>query len=82
MIMYISMLHKRIKSNNTQNVKLLDNMHEGLLILSKTDKTTMFCNKSAQKFLTRSINTKNTTLLPTNVQNPRQEETASKHNEE
>ena len=47
MMMYISMLHKRIKSNNTQNVKLLDNMHEGLLILSKTDKATMFCNKSA-----------------------------------
>ena len=39
-----------------QNVKLLDGMHEGLLVVSKKDKDLLFCNKPAQKLLTGAIN--------------------------
>lgn len=34
---YISELHKEMHTTNTENVKLLNGMHEGLLILSKSD---------------------------------------------
>ena len=33
---YISDLHHELHTTNTENVKLLDGMHEGLLILSKS----------------------------------------------
>ena len=35
-----------------ENAKLLDGMHEGLLILSKKERRTMFCNNTADKLLT------------------------------
>ena len=44
-ILYISTLHVRIKAFNVENIKLLDGMHESLLILSKTNNRVMFCNK-------------------------------------
>ena len=54
-IIYISDLNMRLKTVNSQNVKMLDGMHEGILILSKAEQTTMFCNKSAQRLLQRAI---------------------------
>ena len=50
-LLYISSLHSRMKSSNVENTKLLDAMHEGLLILSKADNESMFCNFPAQKLL-------------------------------
>ena len=45
-ILYISILHGKMKTQNDENIKLLDGMHEGLLILSKKDeKRIIFCNK-------------------------------------
>ena len=49
-IEHVSSLYQRLKFTNVENVKLLNGMHEGLLILSKPDsvltglRTTMFCN--------------------------------------
>ena len=34
--LYISTLHLKMKRLNAENINLLDGMHEGLLILSKT----------------------------------------------
>ena len=45
LVLYISSLQMRMKSFNMENIKLLDGMHEGLLILTKSDKKIMFCNK-------------------------------------
>jgi hypothetical protein len=56
--LYISQLHQRMKTLNTANIKLLNGMHEGLLILSKaetSDYSIMFCNKSAAKVFTGAI---------------------------
>ena len=44
LILYISELHNRMNILNESNIKLLDGMHEGLLILSKTTNLSMFCN--------------------------------------
>ena len=38
-------LQTKLKDLNGENIKLLDGMHEGLLILSKSNKNVMFCNK-------------------------------------
>ena len=47
-LLYISQLHNTMKTVNIENVKLLDGMHEGLLILLKSDpQRPMFCNKTA-----------------------------------
>jgi len=50
-IQYICELHNRIKGYNLENIRLLDGMHEGLLILTKSSKSVMFCNKPSQKLL-------------------------------
>ena len=34
-ILYISILHGKMKTQNDENIKLLDGMHEGLLILQE-----------------------------------------------
>ena len=34
--LYISTLHQKLKRLNAENINLLDGMHEGLLILTKT----------------------------------------------
>ena len=41
----------KITSTNKANIKLLDGMHESVLILSKTTKEIIFFNKPAQKLL-------------------------------
>ena len=55
MFLYISSLHSRMRSFNVENTKLLDAMHEGLLILSKADNESMFCNFPAQKLLNGAV---------------------------
>ena len=54
-LLYISSMHSRMKSSNVENTKLLDAMHEGLLILSKADNESMFCNFPAQKLLKSAL---------------------------
>ena len=46
-VIYISSMHTRMKIFNLENIKLLDGMHEGLLILSKSTSASIFCNKPA-----------------------------------
>lgn len=58
LVKYVNGLHERIKVSNFESVKLLDGMHEGLLILSRDNQkicSTMFCNFSAQKLLVKAI---------------------------
>ena len=55
LIIQIGRLHSKLKTAICENTKLLDGMHEGLLILSK-DKTIMFCNKPAKKLLIGAVN--------------------------
>lgn len=55
-INYISKLQEIMKVTNFENIKLLDGMHEGLLILSLAEpRQALFCNKSAHKLLQRSV---------------------------
>ena len=65
LLIYIQTLHRRMRTFNFENVKLLDGMHEGLLILQKPPASMnsmrlaneiMFCNRSAEKLLTNLIN--------------------------
>ena len=44
-LVYIFQLQTKLRDLNVENIKLLDGMHEGLLILSKSNKNVMFCNK-------------------------------------
>ena len=62
LLIYISLLHRRMKTVNVENVKLLDGMHEGLLIVQKSASSMhtltsdiIFCNRSAEKLLTNLI---------------------------
>ena len=63
LLMYIAQLHRRMKNLNCENVKMLDGMHEGLLIVQKSTTNSMrtltndimFCNRSAEKLLTNLI---------------------------
>ena len=40
-----------------QNIKLLDGMHEGILILKKNDHSAMFCNYAALKVVSNLSST-------------------------
>ena len=61
--LYISTLHQKLKRLNAENINLLDGMHEGLLILTKTNTSVqeaikdkiLFCNRSAEKLLSRAV---------------------------
>ena len=59
LLQYITTLHGRLETMNFENIRLLDGMHEGLLILNKTTpeqkREVMFCNNSAQKLLNKAI---------------------------
>jgi len=60
LFLYITKLHNQMKDTVAENMKLLDGMHEGLLILHKDPKTPdknkiMFCNRPAQKLLKGAI---------------------------
>ena len=47
-MLYMSDLHFKMKIMNIENAKLLDGMHEGVLILSKSNsQRPLFCNKTA-----------------------------------
>ena len=50
-IILIMQLQSKIASTNAANIKLLDGMHEGVLILSKTSKEIFYKNKPAQELL-------------------------------
>ena len=57
-IHYIKSLYEKLSFTIQENTKLLNGMHEGLLILEKQDdcededQHVMFCNKHAKKLLT------------------------------
>ena len=56
LIRYITSIHLRMKTQNESNAKLLDGMHEGLLILSKAqDKKLLFSNNPIEKFINAAI---------------------------
>ena len=44
-----------LDSTNAENVKLLDQMHEGVLIFAKDTHEIIFCNNPAQKLLSRFV---------------------------
>ena len=52
---YVSKLHNTVKTTNMENAKLLDGMHEGILILSKKERRAMFCNSPAEKLLSQYL---------------------------
>ena len=58
LFVYIASLHDRMRRMILQNAKLLNGMHEGLLILSKLDQSILFVNRPAQKLLTSVIDFK------------------------
>jgi len=43
-VAYIFQLQNKISSTNSENCKLLDGMHEGVLIISQTTQKIIFCN--------------------------------------
>ena len=51
MIKYMEILQMRLQELNIGNTKLLDGMHEGLLILSQSTNQVLFSNKPSQKLL-------------------------------
>ena len=54
-IRYIFQLQSKIAQTNAENIRLLDGMHEGVLILHKRTNDIIFCNKPAQQLLSRFI---------------------------
>ena len=70
LLIYITELHTKLTTTNRENEKLLDGMHEGLLILSKKDRLTMFCNKPAQKLLSNFLGSIGTVITQENLKNP------------
>jgi len=64
---YISKLHNTVKTTNMENAKLLDGMHEGLLILSKKERRTMFCNNTADKLLSLYLGAESETIQDSNL---------------
>ena len=56
-IVYIQDLHMKLTSVNADNFKLLNGMHEGLLILNKNEDFSqiMFCNTPVMKLITASM---------------------------
>ena len=51
LVIFISRLQEKRKNSDMQNVRLLDGMHEGLLILNKADNAMMLSNFTAVKIL-------------------------------
>ena len=57
-IQYVNQLNLSLKLTNSENVKLLNNMHEGLMILSKPTsqldgkRTLLSCNRAADRVFT------------------------------
>ena len=55
LLFYVAELTKKLQVANYQNIRLLDGMHEGVLIISKTEQRVMFCNQPAQKLLNGAL---------------------------
>ena len=52
-----------LDSTNEENVKLLDAMHEGVLILDKKNQSVLFCNQPVKKLISNFVgNTKEKVL--------------------
>ena len=69
-VIYISRLHTKLTTTNKENEKLLDGMHEGVLILSKKERLTMFCNKPAQKLLSNFLDVTGTIVGERSLRQP------------
>ena len=55
-IRQISQLNMQLRTLNEQNAKLLDGMHEGLIIISKKkEHRVLYSNKPIQKFINAAI---------------------------
>ena len=54
-VIYVKELEGSLDSTNKENVKLLDAMHEGVLIVDRSTKQVLFCNQPAEKLLTQFI---------------------------
>lgn len=50
-IIYISQLHATLEFTNSEHIKLLNGMHEGVLIFNDTQDQFVFCNRQAKKIL-------------------------------
>ena len=58
-IVHIASIHEKLNSTNKENMKLLNGMHEGVLILNagpgniehQSNNSVMFCNKPALKLV-------------------------------
>ena len=61
-IVYITELNTLLSNYTMQSEKLLDGMHEGLLIFSKSSNDTLFCNMRATSLLKGAMNFFNTQL--------------------
>ena len=51
LVVFIGDLNQRRTNALLANIRLLDGMHEGLLILSKSSQNTMFINNAATKLI-------------------------------
>ena len=55
-IRQISQLHMKLRTQNEQNARLLNGMHEGLIIVSKKkDQKVLYSNRPIQKFINAAI---------------------------
>ena len=55
LFLYITELHGKLHQLILENIRLLNGMHEGLLILSKIDQSFLFVNRPVQKLLKNSF---------------------------
>ena len=61
-IIHISSMHHKLLFANEENVKLLNGMHEGILIIENTEdkaSNVLFCNRPAQKLITTFLQAQN-----------------------
>ena len=58
LFLYIAELHGKLHQLILENIRLLNGMHEGLLILSKADQSILFINRPVQKLFKNSIELK------------------------
>ena len=61
-IIHIAKINTDLHIANEENSKLLNNMHEGVLILAKSDNSIMLSNKPTQKLIKRFLNKENCLL--------------------
>lgn len=59
LVILVARLNERRQLANKSHISMLDSMHEGLLVLEKSATNTppqfLFCNKTAQKLINRSL---------------------------